>query len=189
MKRSLGSKPLAFPAPIWCVGSYDGEGRPNVMTAAWGGICSSKPPCLAVSMRAATYSHGCVLARKAFTVSVPGAANAPEADFFGMVSGRDRDKFAATGLTPARAEFVDAPYVAEFPMVMECRLVQTVEIGMHTQFVGEIVDVKVDESAVDADGKPDMALVSPLLFAPEARVYHATGKPVGQAFSLGKGLL
>ncbi|WP_461209149.1 flavin reductase family protein [Desulfocurvus sp. DL9XJH121] len=189
MKRSLGSKPLAFPAPVWCVGSYDADGRPNVMTAAWGGICCSKPACLAVSMRSATYSHGCVMARKAFTVSVADTAHAKAADYIGMVSGRDRDKFEATGLTAERAQHVDAPFIAEFPMVIECTLKEVVELGLHTQFVGEIVDVRVEESCLDGNGKPDMAKVAPLLFAPEARAYYGVGQPMGSAFALGKDLL
>ena len=74
MKRSLGAKTLIFPTPTWIVGSYDKQGKPNGMTAAWGGICCSDPPCVAVSLRKATYSYGNLVERKAFTVSVPSQA-------------------------------------------------------------------------------------------------------------------
>jgi flavin reductase (DIM6/NTAB) family NADH-FMN oxidoreductase RutF len=70
MKRSLGAKTLVFPTPTWIVGTFDKEGKPNGMTAAWGGICCSDPPCVAVSLRKATYSYGSLIERKAFTVSV-----------------------------------------------------------------------------------------------------------------------
>ncbi|BBD06742.1 flavin reductase family protein [Desulfovibrio ferrophilus] len=189
MMKSFGSKPLAFPTPTWVIGSYDADGKANVMTAAWGGIVSSEPPCIGVSLRESRHSYESILARGGFTISVPDAAHAREADYFGMASGRDRDKFAVSGLTPAKAEFVDAPYVAEFPMIIECRLIQSVELGIHIQLIGEIADVKVNEDVLNADGKPDMELVAPLIFAPGARTYHTVGKAIGKAFSLGKDLL
>jgi len=185
MKKSFGKKPLAFAAPVWCVGSYDADGKPNVMTIAWGGICCSKPACLTISLRQATYTYGNILARKAYTVSVPAAQHATEADYFGMVSGRDADKFAATGLTAQKGEFVDAPFVAEFPMVIECSLKQTVELGLHTMFVGEIQDVRVEEACLNDQGKPDMGKVGPFVFGPESRNYHSLGDSLGQAFSIG----
>lgn len=189
MKKSLGAKPIAFPAPVWCIGAYDESGKPNVMTAAWGGICCSKPPCLTVSLRKATYTYSCLARRMAYTVSVPSAAFAAQADYFGMVSGRDADKFQATGLTPTRAQHVDAPFVAEFPMVIECEVVHSYEIGLHTHFVGEIKDVLVEEALLNQEGKPDMAKVAPLVFAPDARDYFSVGTKVGDAFSMGKPLL
>lgn len=185
MKKSFGSKPLAFATPVWCVGSYDKNGKPNVMTIAWGGICCSKPACLTISLRKATYTYDCIMERKAYTVSVPDSSHATQADYFGMISGRDADKFKESGLTPERAEHVDAPYVAEFPMVIECAVVQTVELGLHTQFIGEIRDVKVDESCLDASGKPDMGKVAPFVFGPEGRQYFGLGEKLGAAFSIG----
>ena len=122
MKRSIGAKTLIYPTPTWIVGSYDKQGKPNGMTAAWGGICCSDPPCVAVSLRKATYSYGSLIERKAFTVSVPSQGQVKEADYFGLVSGRETDKFAATGLTPVRSDLVDAPYVQECPLVLECKV-------------------------------------------------------------------
>ncbi len=188
MKQSLGAKTLVFPTPVWCVGSYDQNGKPNVMTIAWGGICCSKPPCVTISLRKATYTYDCIMQRKAYTISVPGERYAREADYFGMASGRNTDKFAVSGLTPARSDLVDAPYVQEFPMVIECRLVHTFELGLHTQFVGEIVDVKVDESVLDDQGLPDARRIAPIVFAPEVRKYYGLGDFVGEAFSMGKSL-
>lgn len=186
MKKSLGPKTLLYPTPVWVVGTYDKEGRPNVMTVAWGGICCSKPPCAAVSLRKATYSYGNIVERKAFTVNVPSEMHAREADYFGLVSGRNEDKFRATGLTPVRSDVVDAPYVKEFPLVLECKVIHTLEIGLHTQFVGEIMDVKSDESVLNEKGLPDIEKVRPLVFSPEVRRYHGVGNYLGEAFSLGK---
>ncbi|MFO7965175.1 MAG: flavin reductase family protein [Desulfobacterales bacterium] len=185
MKASLGAKPLAFPAPVWCVGSYDGENRPNVMTAAWGGICCSKPPCITVSLRKATYTYGNIMARKAYTVSIASEKYAGQADYFGMASGRDVNKFEKTGLTAVKSEIVDAPYVGEFPLILECSLLHHYEIGLHTQFIGEIMDVKADE-AVLSDGLPDIGKVKPIVFGPEIRTYYRLGNLLGLAFNLGK---
>ena len=83
---------------------------------------------------------------------------------------------------------MDAPYVAEFPLVLECRIVQTVELGLHTWFVGEILDVKAEESVLGATGLPEMERVRPLVYGPEVRTYHGIGKSLGKAFSLGRRL-
>jgi flavin reductase (DIM6/NTAB) family NADH-FMN oxidoreductase RutF len=186
MKKSLGAKTIVYPTPVLVVGSYDAEGRPNVMTVAWGGICCSVPPCIAVSLRKATYSYDNLVKRKGFTVSVPSERHVKEADYFGMASGRDEDKFAATGLTAVRSELVDAPYVGEFPLVLECRLAHTIELGLHTQFVGEILDVKIDEEMLTEAGAPDIEKLLPIIFATDVRTYHGIGRCLGKAFSIGK---
>ena len=186
MKKSIGPRTLAFPTPVWVVGTYDVNGKPNAMTAAWGGICCSKPPCVAVSLRKATYSYGNLVHRRAFTVSVPSEAHVREADYFGMASGREVNKFAAARLTPVGSTLVDAPFVAEFPLVLECKLIHTLEIGLHTQFIGEILDVKADASVLGDQGFPDIEKVRPIIFGPEIRTYHGIGKYLGQAFAIGK---
>jgi flavin reductase (DIM6/NTAB) family NADH-FMN oxidoreductase RutF len=188
MKRSLGPKTLLYPTPVWVVGTYDKEGKPNVMTIAWGGICCSKPPCVAISLRKATYSYGNIVERKAFTLNIPSEVHAREADYVGSVSGRNEDKFAATGLTPVKSEAVDAPYVKEFPLILECKVMHTLEIGLHTQFIGEIIDVKADESVLDERGIPDIGKVRPIVFSPEVRCYHKIGDYLGEAFSIGKNI-
>ena len=186
MKRSIGAKTLIYPTPTWIVGSYDKEGKPNGMTAAWGGICCSDPPCVAVSLRKATYSHGNLIQRHAFTVNVPPQGLVKEADYFGLTSGRETDKFADTGLTAVRSELVDAPYVHECPLVLECKLLHVFELGLHTQFVGQILDVKADEVALDARGMPDILKILPIIFSPGNRVYYGVGASLGHAFEVGK---
>jgi len=189
MKKSIGPITLVFPTPTWVVGTYDGKGKPNVMTAAWGGICCSTPPCVGVSLREATYTYGAIIEREAFTVNVPSEAYAEETDFFGMASGRNVDKFAVSGLTPVRSELVDAPYVQEFPLALECKLLNVNKIGLHTHFVGEIIDIKADESIIGENGLPDIEKVKPIIFSPSVRSYHGVGKLIGQAFSIGADLL
>jgi flavin reductase (DIM6/NTAB) family NADH-FMN oxidoreductase RutF len=186
MKKSLGAKTIVYPAPVFVVGTYDNLGKPNIMTAAWAGICCSQPPCVSISLRKATYSHGNIVERQAFTISIPSERQVKQADYAGIVSGKREDKFARTGLTPVKSELVNAPYVEEFPLVLECRVRHTAELGSHTQFVGEVLDVKADESVLGERDLPDIAKVQPILYAPEAREYYGLGAYLGKAFSIGK---
>jgi flavin reductase (DIM6/NTAB) family NADH-FMN oxidoreductase RutF len=186
MKKSIGAKTIVFPTPVFVVGSYDKSGKPNEMVVAWGGICCSNPPCVAIAIREATYTYGNIMARKAFTISIPSEKYIKEADYFGIVSGRTEDKFAATKLTPVKSDLVDAPYVKEFPLVLECSVIQVVKLGLHTMFIGEIKDVKADEAALGKDGTPDIEKIKPMVFDPANRTYYGIGKYLGDAFSEGK---
>lgn len=186
MKKSLGARTIIYPAPVLVVGTYDDEGKPNVMTASWAGICCSRPPSLAISIREATYTYGNILHRKAFTANIPSEDHIKQADYFGIASGKREDKFATAGLTPVPSEMVDAPYVEEFPFILECRLLHTVEIGSHTQFIGEILDIKVEETVLSEEGLPEIKKVRPFLYVPESRSYYGIGEYLGKAFSLGK---
>jgi len=185
MKKSIGAKSVVYPTPVFVVGTYDSEEKPNVMTAAWGGICCSAPPCVSISLREATYTYRNILERKAFTISIPSEKYVKEADYFGMASGKDVDKFSATGLTPVKSEVVDAPYVNEFPFVLECKLLRSVEIGGHTQFIGEIKDIKVDEDIIKDDG-PLIEKIKPLILSIDNMSYYGVGKYVAKAFSIGR---
>ena len=185
MKKSFGANTLIFPAPVWCVGSYDANDNPNVMTIAWGGICCSKPPCVTISLRKATYTYDNIMKRQAYTLSVPSEQYVQEADYFGIASGRNVDKFKETGLTPVKSALIDAPYVGEFPMILECRVIHHYEIGLHTQFIGEILDVKIEENVLTDEGKADIEKIRPLVFSPEVRRYHSIGEFLGKAFEVG----
>jgi len=186
MKKSLGARTLLYPTPVLVVGTYDTERRPNLMAAAWGGICCSKPPCVAVAVRKNRHTFGGLIAHEAFTVSVTPASLAAEADFTGMASGAKVEKFAAAGLTPTAGEFVDAPYPEEFPFVLECALRHTIELGVHTQFVGEIMDVKAEESVLDEKGTVDLVRLEPIMYDPGRAGYWRTGEYLADAYSLGK---
>lgn len=188
MKKSLGAKTILYPTPALLVGSYDKDDRPNLMTAAWGGICNSRPPCIYVSLRKATYSHHCLLANQGYTVSILSEDYVQHVDYCGLASGRDANKFEVAGLTPIASELVHAPYVAEAPLVIECRLVQALELGLHTQFIGEVLDVKVEEHVLDRWGRVDVAKLKPIVFAPDSREYYGLGDLLGKAFEIGKAL-
>ncbi|HPW90861.1 MAG: flavin reductase family protein [Verrucomicrobia bacterium] len=184
--KSLGAKTLIYPAPVLVVGTYDKAGKPNVMTASWGGICSSQPPCVAVSLRKATYTYANLLEHQAFTLSIPSEKHVKEADYFGLMTGRNTNKFAAAKLTPVRSTLVDAPYVKEFPLVLECKLLHVVELGLHTQFVGEVIDAKAHASIIGPGGAVDIRKLKPLIFTPDTQDYFGVGKFVAKVFSAGK---
>ncbi|HEC98532.1 MAG TPA: flavin reductase family protein [Nitrospirae bacterium] len=188
MKKSLGPKTIIYPTPVLVIGTYDSNGKANAMTASWGGICCSQPPCIAVSLRKATYSYDNIVEHKAFTINIPSEDYIREADYFGTVSGRKEDKFAITGLTPVKSDLVDAPYIREFPLILECKVIHTFEIGLHTQFIGEVMDLKAEESVLGEIGVPDIERVKPFLFTPESRTYYGLGKLLGKAFSIGRSL-
>jgi len=188
MKKSFGAKTLIFPTPVWCVGTYDARGIANIMTIAWGGICCSEPPCVSISIRKATYTYGNIIERNAFTLSVPPQKQAAIADYFGMASGRNENKFEKAGITPVKAALVNAPYPEEFPMSLECALMQYHDLGLHTLFVGKILDVKVDEAVLNEKGEPDITKVDPFVFTPFSGGYYGIGNFVGKAFGIGREL-
>ena len=186
MKQSLGAVTLVYPTPVFLVGTYDKACKPNIMTASWGGICCSKPPCVSVSLRKATYTYANLVMRKGFTISIPSENQVKQADYCGLASGSTTDKFAQTKLTPVRSEVVDAPYVKECPLIVECRLVHTFELGLHTQFVGEVMDVKADQEVMKEGGLVDILKVRPLIFTPDTHEYYGVGRLIGPAFSIGE---
>ncbi len=188
MKKSLGPETIVYPTPVFIVGSYDQDGKADMMNAAWGGICCSEPPCVAISLRKARYTYENIQRREAFTINIPSQSHIRQADYFGLISGRKEDKLARSGLTPIRSELVDAPYLDEFLLVLECKLVHTFDLGVHTQFVGEILDAKADESVLDEEGKPVVERIEPLTFAPGPNTYHGLGPCLGKAFSIGRDL-
>ncbi len=188
MKKSLGPKTTVYPTPAFVIGTYDRAGKPNMATAAWCGICCSQPPCIGVSLRKATQTHGSIVERKAFTVNIPSEKYVKEVDYFGIATGKKVDKVCSAGLTPKKSMIVDAPYIEEFPVILECKLIHTIELGLHTHFIGEILDIKADETLLEADGTIDVEKVRPIVFAPEVRKYFGLGNYLGKAFSVGKNL-
>ena len=197
MKESLGPRTLGFPTPVFIVGSYDGEGKPNIMNAAAAGMCCLVPPCIYVSLREATYTYHNIMKRNAFTVSIPPEKYVEESDYFGLVSGKNADKLEVSGLTPLKSELVDAPYVAEFPVVLECKLKETVNLGSHTMFIGEVLDLKADEEVLigitSKSGKKlsriDPEKFLPIIFDMSTRNYYKLGEKIGDGFSTGSKLL
>jgi flavin reductase (DIM6/NTAB) family NADH-FMN oxidoreductase RutF len=188
MKLSLPPKTILLPSPVIIIGTYGADGKPNMMNAAWGGIVSSKPPCISVSIREATLSYHNIQQTEAFTINIPSEKHLKEADFVGIVSGKEYDKFKVTGLTPEKSELVNAPIVNEFPYSLECKLVRRVDLGSHTMFIGEIVGMVADSEVLNSKQLPDIEKVKPMLFSFGNMGYYTTGNRLGDSFSVGNEL-
>lgn len=186
MKKSIGAKLAFSPLPTLVIGTYNVDMEPNVMTASFGGIVSAAPPALGVSIRKATLTYENIIRSKVFTISIPSENYIKEMDYFGLVTGKNNSKFLDTGLTATKGTFVDAPYVEEFPINRECKLIKTIELGSHIQFIGEIVEVKISEEVVDEKGNSDIAKLKPISFVGNDRGYYGLGDKLGNAFSIGK---
>ena len=190
MRRiAIAPATVLHPHPVMLIGTYGPDGRPNLMNAAWGGICCSDPPCVAVSLREATLTYHNILSAGAFTIGIPSRKHVEVADFVGIVSGRDHDKFLETGLTPVKSEKVSAPLAAELPFSLECRLLQHHQLGSHTIFIGEIVGIQADEDVLGPRGLPDIEKTQAILWGGlGSHHYFAVGEKLGAAFSAGRNL-
>ncbi len=189
MKKSFGATTIAYPTPVWVVGTYGKDKKPNLMTVAWGGIVCSNPPCLSISVRKSRLTYENIMLKKCFTINVATEDFAKEADLCGIISGKDVNKFAQCKLTPAKSDLIDAPFIREFPLVVECRLIKDADLGSHTLFIGRIMDVKAEIEITDEKGQISIELLRPLIFAPSTITYHGVGGCFGQAYTLGKSLL
>jgi len=182
MRKNFGAKPWTYPQPVFILATYDENGIPDAMNAAWGGISDDQELTMCISASHKTTAN--ILARKAFTVSMATAEQVVACDYVGIESGkRVPDKLEKTGWHLTRSEFVDAPLVEELPMAVECRLVSYDPESC--RLVGEIVNVSADESILDADGKIDPDKLQPITFDPIHNVYRTLGQAVGHAFQDG----
>ena len=187
MKKSIGTHPFIFPNPVLLIGSYDENQVPNLMTVAWGGICCSVPPSIAISPAKRTLTSRNIKKHGAFTVCIPSEDQVREADYVGIYSGRDENKFEALELTEVRSDLVTAPFAAEFGMVLECRVSQTIEIGEYTmQFIGEILDIKAEEGILGDDGLPDIKKANPFVYDQVGKKYYSLGDFLVKAFEVGR---
>ncbi len=182
MRKNFGAKPWTYPQPVFILATYDKNGVPDAMNAAWGGISDDKELTMCISAGHKTTAN--ILARKAFTVSMATAHQAVACDYVGIESGnRVANKLEKAGWHTTKSEFVDAPLVDELPMAVECRLVSYDPESC--RLVGEIVNVCAEESVLDSEGKIDVEKLAPITFDPVHNVYRKLGEVVGQAFQDG----
>ena len=185
--KSLGQKPWMLPQPVLIIGTYNEDGTPNAMNAAWGGQWDSKEIIISMGKHATTEN----LARcQDFTVAFATKNTMAAADFVGIVSAKnDSEKMKRTGWTAVKAENVNAPVFSDFPMTLECRILRKIDETEEGYYmVAEIVNVLVDESYLAEDGKPDVEKMGLITYEPVHHGYVELGKRVGNAFSDGKTL-
>lgn len=182
MRKNFGAKPWTYPQPVFIVATYDEEGNPDAMNAAWGGIDYDDQINLCLSADHKTVKN--LLATGAFTVSMATVRQLTACDYVGIVSGNKvPDKFAKAGFHVLKSDFVNAPLIEELPMAVECELISYDPQMCH--LVGKIVNVSADESILDEKGKIDPEKLCPITFDPVHNDYRVIGRKVGNAFQDG----
>ena len=182
MRKNFGVQTWLYPMPVLIVGTYDENGSPNVMNAAWGGIHDTNQIAVCIDPGHKTAKN--LQQRRYFTVSIGDAAHVTECDFVGIVSGNDvPDKLIQAGFSAVKAEFADAPVIKELPMTLECRLISYDDKTGCT--VGEILNVSADENVLDENGKISPDKLEPICFDPVHHTYRKLGAVAGTAFKDG----
>lgn len=177
MRKNFGVKSWVYPQPVLIIGTYDADGKPDAMNAAWGGQYNENQVMLCLGEHKTTEN---IRLKNAFTVSFATAAQVIASDYVGIVSASDTpDKMEKSGFTTVKSELVDAPVINELPLTLECRLVKFNEDG---NVIGEIVNVSADESILDKDGNIDSAKLDAIIFDPANAAYIRLGEKVGNAF-------
>ena len=185
MRKNFGAKPYTYPQPVFIIATYGEDGESDAMNAAWGGISDAKEISMCISAGHKTTKN--IRAKKAFTVSMADARHVAECDYVGLASGNTvKGKLEKAGFHTVPSEFVDAPVIEELAVCAECRL-KSYDASTG-RLVGEIVNVSVDESALDENGNVDVSKVRPITFDPFNNAYVELGAVVGTAFSDGKKL-
>ena len=179
MRKNFGPKSMCYPMPVYIIATYNADGTPNAMNAAWGGISEEAEISICVDSGHKTAKN--ILERKAFTVSMATADQMAGCDYVGIVSGnKDPEKFAKAGFHATRSEFVDAPLIDELPMALECELISYDPESC--RLVGKIVNVCAEESVLGENGMVDVAKLRPITYDPMNHHYLVLGEKVGRAF-------
>ncbi len=188
MKKDLGAVPAVYPMPVLVVAAYDENEKVNAMNVAWGQICDEDKIILFIGEGKKTWLN--IKASRAFTVSIADVAHMDAADFFGIASGNKMsDKFERTGYHAIKSDKVHAPIVEEFPLAIECELLDILDTEFISGIVGKIVNVKAEESVLSKNGKVDPEKLNALMFDQFQHGYYATGAKVGQAWNAGVSLM
>lgn len=188
MKKDLGVKPYLFPMPVLMIATYGDQDKVDVMNMAWGGICAENMVSLNIGEDHKTSEN--IKKRGAFTLSIADIPHIEAADFFGIATGNKMDdKFERTGLTAIKSEKVDAPIVDEFPLTLECKVVEAKNEVYGFHVIGEIVGVLADETVLDERGKVDPTKLNAFVFDQFQNGYYAIGDKVGHAWHTGVPLM
>lgn len=166
------------PVPAVMVSVADRSGRANIITVAWAGTVCTNPPMVSISVRPSRYSYNILCETGEFVINLTTEELAKACDYCGVASGRDVDKFAATGLTPLRVEHVSAPAIAESPVNIACRITEMRELGSHTMFIAEVLGVTVDDGYLDESGRFDINGTGLIMYSHGE--YFALGRRLGK---------
>jgi flavin reductase (DIM6/NTAB) family NADH-FMN oxidoreductase RutF len=177
-KKSFKPGTLLSPVPAVMISCGNKEEK-NIITIAWTGIINSEPPMTYISVRKSRHSHKLIAETKEFVINLTTEALTWSADYCGIKSGREIDKFEKMNLTPIPAEIVSCPMIAESPINLECKVVEMHEYPSHDMFVAEIVKIHVDENLVDENGKIDFAAAGLMAYV-HGNYYGIKKNPIGR---------
>ena len=183
MKIPIGPRTLLYPLPVVLVGTYDENNKANLMTASWCGICNSEPPCVNISLRKERHSYNAIVKNKEFSISFPSVDMVAEADYCGIFSGKNTDKLEDLNLHCEQSDIIKAPIIKECSISMLCRLKRTIDLGSHTMFIGEILDIYAESEVTDIKHKPIIEKVNPLLYDTTSKTYYSVGQKVMKAYT------
>lgn len=168
---------MLYPVPAVMVScAREGE-RPNIITIAWAGTICSAPAMVSISVRKSRFSHPILMETGEFVINLVDQRLARAADFCGVKSGRDTDKFQQMKLTPLPSRYIKAPGIEESPVNIECRVTEVKELGSHDLFLAEVVGVTIDGKYMDGTGKLDLNAAG--LVAYSHGEYFQLGKKLG----------
>ncbi len=177
MRKDFGSKPYVYPQPVFILGTYDEEGIPNAMNAAWGGIYDDDKIFICLASHKTTDN---IKKMRSFTISVADLPHLKQADYVGLVSGNEiKDKVAKCHLTPIKSKFVNAPIFEEFPICIECELDEELSVGV----VGKVINVSIDERVLGENNKIDPEKLQAISYDSMNHNYLLVSKTVGKAFN------
>jgi flavin reductase (DIM6/NTAB) family NADH-FMN oxidoreductase RutF len=174
----IGKGTLLAPTPVVMV-SCAGPGKAaNIITLAWAGTVCSEPPMLSISVRPARYSHDIIAETGEFVVNLVSRDLLKACDFCGVKSGRDMDKFGACSLTPEAVPVLEfAPAIAQSPLYLACRVAKRLDLGTHTMFLADIIEVYAASRLMEGAGKLDLHKAG--LVAYSHGDYTALSEPIG----------
>lgn len=180
MRKQIKTTEAIFPMPVLMIATYNEDGTIDVMNAAWGTMLQRDKVILNLTETHKTVKN--IRQRKAFAVSIANAKNVVAADYFGVTSGNNTpNKFENSGLTATKSNNVDAPIINEFPICMECELI---EDENNWGIAGKVVNVTADKSVMNGDNV-DVSLVEAIAFDPYTHGYYKVVERVGNAFKDG----
>ncbi len=186
-KVTIGPGTLAYPMPAFLVGA-NVDGKANFLAVAWGGIANERPPMISVSLRHQRYTYKGIKQTGTFSVNIPSRDIVGEVDYCGIVSGAKVDKVAVCRFSIFYGKLNNAPMIEQCPVNLECKVVDTLDLGSHVLIIGRIEETHITEDCL-TNGKPDVTKIKPILYSEgQARQYLAFGEVVGSAFRIGRKL-
>lgn len=186
-KVNIKPRAIMYPSPAVIVSAYDENAKADACTLAFATMCSHQPPCvmIAINSTAKRKTLKDILQKKEFVLGVPTIKQVAQTDYLGIVSGYDEDKLKKVSFTTRKGEFVDAPIINELKLSVECRVVNIVDVGSHTQITGEVLNIVADEDILDDNKKISLELLNPIVYDDVLYDYYSVGEKICDAFNVG----